>query len=148
MARIEIEMIEEFVFETELAIRIRDINYGNHLGHDVLVSLMHEARVRFLESFGFSEADIDGNGLLVSDLAVIYKSQSFYGDTLKFEIGAGEFNTYGCDLFYRVSNTKTETLVVLAKTGIVFFDHARKKVVKTPRAFSSHFSKSRCGLLV
>ena len=67
---------------------------------------------------------------------------------LKFEIGAGEFNTYGCDLFYRVTNTKTGTLVVLAKTGIVFFDHVQKKLVKTPGAFSSHFCDTRCGLLV
>jgi acyl-CoA thioesterase FadM len=139
MARIEIQMIEEFVFETELAVRIKDINYGNHLGHDSLVSLMHEARVMFLENFGFSETDVDGNGLLVSDLAVIYKSQSFYGDTLKFEIGVGEFNPYGCDLFYRVTNTKTGILIVMAKTGIVFFDYSRNKVVKTPGVFSSHF---------
>ena len=139
MARIEIKMIEDFVFETELAVRITNINYANHVGNDAFVSLINEARVRFLENFGFSEADIGGKALIVSDLAVSYKSLSFYGDKLKFEIGTGDFNKYGCDIFYRVTNTKTGNLVILAKTGIIFFDVAENKVTTTPKAFLSHF---------
>jgi len=139
MARIEIEMIEDFVFETELAVRITDINYANHVGNDAFVSLIHEARVNFLENYGFSEADIDGKALIISDLAVSYKSQSFYGDKLKFEVGVGDFNKYGCDIFYRVTNTKNNDLVLLAKTGIVFFDFARNKVTNPPEAFLSNF---------
>ncbi|RLC03087.1 MAG: thioesterase [Deltaproteobacteria bacterium] len=139
MARIEIEMMEDFIFETELAIRITDLNYADHVGNDAFVSLIHEARVRFLKNFNFSEADVDGKGLIVSDLAVSYKSLSFYGDKLKFEIGAGDFNKYGCDIFYRVTNTKTNNLVLLAKTGIVFFDYAKDKIAAVPEAFSSHF---------
>lgn len=140
MARIEIEMIEKFVFETEIAVRITDLNYGNHVGNDAFISLMHEARVQFLYHFGFSEKDIDGKGLTLADLAVSYKSQSFYGDTLKFEIGVGDFNKYGCDIFYRATNAQTGNLVLLAKTGIVFLDRSRKKVTNIPEAFLSQFS--------
>ncbi|MCD4720949.1 MAG: thioesterase family protein [Desulfobacula sp.] len=132
-------MIENLVFATELAIRISDLNYADHVGNDAFVSLIHEARVRFLKNFGFSEPDVDGKGLIVADLAVSYKSLSFYGDKLKFEIGAGDFNKYGCDIFYRVTNIKTGNLVLLAKTGIVFFDYAENKIAITPEAFSSHF---------
>jgi len=139
MARIEINMTEKFAFETELAVRITDINYGNHVGADAFASLIHEARVRFLENFGFSETDIDGTVLMISDLAVVYKSQSFYGDRLKFEIGVGEFSKYGCDIFYRVTHTQKGNLVILAKTGIVFFDIAKNKITHTPEAFSSLF---------
>jgi len=139
MARVEIEMIENFVFETDLTVRITDLNYGNHVGSDSFVSLIHEARMRFLKNFGFSEADIDGNTLFVSDLVVLHKSQAFYGDILTFEIGAGDFNAHGCDIFYRVSHTKEDRLVLLAKTGIVFFDLVENKVARLPRAFSSLF---------
>ena len=135
MARVQIDMIKEFTFETELSIRITDINYGNHVGHDSFISLLHEARLKFLKSIGFSEANIDGKALILSDLAVSYESQAFYGDTLQFEIGAGEFNKYGCDFFYRVSNKKTGKLVLLAKTGIVFFDYAKNKITTMPGAF-------------
>ncbi|CCK78698.1 uncharacterized protein related to thioesterase [Desulfobacula toluolica Tol2] len=133
-------MIKKFVFETEIAIRISNLNYGNHVGHDALISLMHEARVRFLCRFGFSETDIDGKGLILADLAVSYKSQSFYGDKLKFEIGTGDFNKYGCDIFYRATNAKTGNLVLLAKTGIVFIDRTQNKVTTIPEAFLSQFS--------
>ncbi len=136
MTRIKIDMIENFTFETELSVRISDINYGNHVGHDSFISLLHEARLRFLKSIGFSEANIDGNALIVSDLAVSYKSQAFYGDKLKFEVGAGEFNKYGCDIFYRVLNTKNNELVLLAKTGIVFFDYVNNKITTMPDAFT------------
>ncbi|WP_299978750.1 thioesterase family protein [Desulfobacula sp.] len=140
MERTEIKMIEDFIFETELAVRLTDINYGNHVGDDAFVSLIHEARVRFLKSFGFSKSDIAGKALVISDLAVSYKSQSFYGDKLKFEIGAGGFNKYGCDIFYKVTNIKTGDVVILAKTGIVFFDFTKNKITTPPEAFSSQFS--------
>jgi len=139
MARIEIEMIDNFVFVTELKVRMTDINSANHLGHDAVVSLMNEARVQFLASLGFSMPGSEETGLIIADLAVSYKSQSFYKDRLKFEIGVGDFNKYGCDIFYRVTNAKTGDLVVLAKTGVVFFDYSKNKVTTIPEAFVSHF---------
>jgi len=142
MARVEIEMIENFVFETELAVRVTDTNYAKHVGNDTFLTLINEARVRFLNNFGFSEENIDSRAIIISDLAVLYKSQSVYGDKLKFEIGAGDFTKHGCDIFYRVTNTKNNTLVILAKTGIVFFDYDKNKITTTPEAFSSLFLTS------
>lgn len=139
MARIEIEMIDNFVFVTELNVRMSDINTANHLGHDAVVSLMNEARVQFLETLGFSMPGVEETGLIIADLAVAYKSQAFYKDRLKFEIGAGDFNKYGCDIFYRVSNIKTGDLVALAKTGVVFFDYSKNRVANIPEAFVAHF---------
>jgi acyl-CoA thioesterase FadM len=54
-------------------------------------------------------------------------------------MGVGDFNEYGCDLFCKVTNTKNNTLILLAKTGIVFFDLAKNKITPTPGAFSSLF---------
>jgi len=139
MARIEIEMIDNFVFVTELKVRMTDINLANHLGHDAFVSLMNEVRVQFLDYLGFPIPGVEEKGLIIADLAVSYKSQSFYKDRLKFEIGAGDFNKYGCDIFYRVTNTKTDDLVALAKTGVVFFDYSKNEVTNIPEAFVSHF---------
>jgi len=140
MARIEIEMTGNFIFETELKVRMADINTANHLGHDAFVSLMNEARVQFLEHLGFSRPGVGKTGLIIADLSVSYKSQAFYKDRLKFEIGAGEFNKYGCDIFYRVTNMKTGELVGLAKTGVVFFDYSTNKVTHIPETFVTHFT--------
>jgi acyl-CoA thioester hydrolase len=138
MARGEIKMVEKFSFETLIKIRITDVNNAHHVGNDTLVTLINEARMRFFINSGLSESD--KGDLMIADLAVSYKSQSFYGDKLKFEMGAGEFNKYGCDLFYRVTNAKNGNIVILAKNGIVFFDYTKNKVTKVPESFSSLFA--------
>ncbi len=138
MACIEIEMTDNFIFATELEVRMLDINQANHVGHDTFVSLINEARVQFLDSLDFPETGIEKQSLIIADLAVSYKSQSYYKDRLKIEIGAGDFNKYGCDIFYRVTNIKTGDLVVLAKTGVVFFDYAKNRVAEIPEEFVFH----------
>ena len=74
MARIELNLPENFSFSTDVRVRVSDINYGNHLGNDALLSLVHEARLQFLQSRGFSELDIDGCGLILTDAVIVYKS--------------------------------------------------------------------------
>ena len=144
MARVEINMPEKFTFETILDIRIQDINYGNHVGHDSFISILHEARLKFLKTLGYTETDIEGKALVISDLAVSYKSQCFYSDALKIEIQPADFNKYGCDLFYKVTRTKASDLILLAKTGIVFFDYIKNKVTTVPEAFVCKYSSDAC----
>ena len=139
MARLEIKMIDSFLFETELTIRTTDINLANHVGNDTFVSLLQEARTRFFMHLGYSDRDIEGKAFVISDLAVLYKSQSYYGDRLKFEIGLRDFNKYGCDILYQVTNSETNTLVLQAKTGMVFFDYTKNRVSTIPEGFKSHF---------
>lgn len=129
------------VFATEIGLRISDINYGGHLGHDSILSLTHEARVRFFRYFGFTELDVDGPGIIMSDAAVVYKSESFYGETMVVEIAVCDFVKYGCDLVYRLSEKETGREVALAKTGIVFMDYAERKVVQVPEKFKKLFKE-------
>lgn len=143
MARIEIDMVDRFVFETELTIRTSDLNFGNHVGNDSFISLMQEVRTRFFKHLGYSDLDIEGKGTIISDLAVIYRSQAYYGEKLKFELGVGDFNKYGCDIFYRATNSETQKLVLEAKNGIVFFDYEKNKVSNVPKGFISRFNPSR-----
>lgn len=135
MARLSIHLPEVFPFATDIQVRIGDINYGNHLGNDALLSLVHEARVRFLQSLGFSELDIDGSGLMLTDAAIVYKSQAFYGDLLTIFMAVGDFNKYGCDFFYKVVQKISGKEIAHAKTGAVFFDYTRQKMVAVPAAF-------------
>lgn len=126
---------ENFSFSTDVRVRISDINYGNHLGNDALLSLIHEARLQFLQSRGFSELDIDGCGLILTDAVIVYKSQGFHGDLLTILAAVGDFNKYGCDFFYKVIRKNGGKEVARAKTGIVFFDYNRQKMVPVPAAF-------------
>ena len=66
--------------------RIYDINHGQHLGHDRLISLLHEARSRFFQSLGYEELDIDGIGIVIADLQVVYLGEAFAGEQVKVDI--------------------------------------------------------------
>ncbi|MEI8206311.1 MAG: thioesterase family protein, partial [Kiritimatiellales bacterium] len=129
MARIKLEMPTVYPFRTALTVRITDINYGGHLGNSNVLDLIHEARVRFLKSFGYSEIDVEGYGTIMLDSAVIYKAQAFAGDILQIEVAAGDFSRLGCDIFYRITKKAGGAEVVLAKTGIAVFDYANQKRV-------------------
>lgn len=135
MARIRLELPETLSFQTEIPVRISDINYGNHLGNDAVLSLAHEARVRLLKQHGFSELDIDGVGLIITDAVIVYKNQAFYGDVLSVSVGVGEFNRRGCDVFYRFTDLASGREVARAKTGIVFYDYHRSKIASVPESF-------------
>jgi acyl-CoA thioesterase FadM len=135
VARIELNLPKTFAFSTDVRVRISDINYGNHLGNDALLSLVHEARLQFLQSRGFSELEIDGCGLIMTDAVIVYKSQGFHGDLLTILAAVGDFSKYGCDFFYKVIRKNGGKEVARAKTGVVFFDYNRQKMVPVPAAF-------------
>lgn len=139
MARIKLDLPEKFDFSTEIAVRISDINYGGHLGHDSVLSLTHEARLRLLRKYDFTEIDIDGSGLIISDVAIVYKSEAFYGETLKIEVATSDFSKYGCDFIYKITEKETGREIARAKTGIVFFDYENRKVAPVPEKFKAIF---------
>ena len=140
MPRAKIDFPEKFHFETIIKIRITDLNYGDHVGSDNMVSLIHEARVEFFTSLGYSEMNIEDSRILISDLVVLYNAEVFYGDVLRFEISVGEFNKYGCDIYYRITDLKNQKLIAAAKTGIVFKNKKTEKLSNPPEKFISLFS--------
>ena len=137
MVRMTLELPKQFLFATDIAVRISDINYNNHLGHDSIIELIHEARVRFLNAYGFTELDIDGFGLVMTDLVVIYKAEVFYGEILTIEVTIQDFTKYGCDFIYRITNKETGAEVARAKTGVLIYDYAKREVVTVPKSFRS-----------
>jgi len=132
MARVRIEFPATVAFSCTVPVRISDLNYGNHLGHDTMISLLHEARVQLFEHLGCKEWDVDGAALMVVDLAVSYRAEVFYGQTLVVEIAGDDPGGKSCDLIYRVRDSDSDRLVALAKTRVVFVDPATRKAVALP----------------
>jgi acyl-CoA thioester hydrolase len=139
MARMKIDLPQSFQFLTEIPVRISDINYGGHLGNNAVLALLQEARVQMLKQYGWSEIDIEGSGVIMSDAAVIYKSEAFYGEVLTIEIAITEIARAGCDFIYRMTNRTAGREVARAKTGMVFFDYATRKIVGVPERFKKAF---------
>lgn len=134
MARIDISLPNEFLFSTELKVRVTDLNYGNHVGNDSILGLIHEARMEFYRKLGFkNELSFEGPvGQVISDATIVYKAEAFYGDVLVCDIAAADFNKYGFDLLYRLTNKENGKEVARAKTGIVCFDYDKRKVATAP----------------
>jgi acyl-CoA thioester hydrolase len=135
MARIKIDMPESFSFSTSFAVRITDLNFGSHVGNDTVLSFAHEARVRYLQSLGYRELDLEGAGLIMADAALVFKNEIYYGDELLISIRAVEFSRVGFDLIYKMEKKSADQsllLVALIKTAMVCFNYDLKKVVPLP----------------
>ncbi len=133
MARIKIDLPESYVFETQLKVRVTDLNYGGHLGNDAMVSLIHEARYQFFQSLGYAdEISIEGIGTIQADLAVSYRSEAFHGDEIQIKIAVTEISKYSFDLFYSLRQLASEKEIARGKTTIVTFDYEQKKKCPIP----------------
>src|SRR4051812_30446635 len=100
MAKTKIQLPATFSFHTEIAVRITDLNYGGHVGNDTVLSLIHEARVRNLVQKGFNELNIGHGGLIMTDVAIEYKAELFYGDVVKVSVQFAEFTKIGFEVYY------------------------------------------------
>lgn len=113
-------------FKTATTLRVNDLNYGNHMGNDTVLALAHEFRIRFFAEYKQSELAFFGKGIIMSDSAIQYKSQGFWGDEVAASLwyiptGAARF-----DLYYRLSSRERDMAFV--KTGQVFYDYEKQKV--------------------
>jgi acyl-CoA thioester hydrolase len=134
MARIKLEMPSTIIDTINIAVRITDINYGNHLGNDSLVSIIHEARVLWLKKHNYTELNVAGAGLIMGDLSIEYVNESFYGDELLITISAGEITKVSFELFYTVQTKREDKNILIAKvkTGMICYDYSNKKLVPVP----------------
>ncbi|GAA4662060.1 thioesterase family protein [Telluria mixta] len=142
MARLILTFPEDqYYYTTLLTVRVTDINAGNHLGNDSMISMISEARARFLFEYGVSETEGDGTGIIVTDLATTYRAEAHARDQLLFEVGVMDFNKYGGDIIFRVTRPKDKTLVAMAKQGFVFFNYKTSQVVAMPEDFRTKFDR-------
>ncbi|MGC3998604.1 MAG: thioesterase family protein [Anaeromyxobacter sp.] len=142
MARVELELPDRWDFTTELPVRIQDLNYGGHVGHDKLLGYTHEARAQLFASQGWSELDVAGGiGIAIVDTAAVYAREVKYGMSLLVEVAVTALRSRGCELYYRITDRASGTEMVRAKTGIVFFDYRTGKVGHMPEVFRAAFQR-------
>ncbi|MCS0809535.1 thioesterase family protein [Massilia agilis] len=142
MARLQLDFPEDqWYYSTPLTVRVTDINAANHLGNDSMISMISEARARFLFEYGVAETERDGTGIIVTDLATTYRAEAHARDQLLFEVGVMDFNKYGGDIIFRVTRPRDKTLVAMAKSGFVFYNYKTCQVVAMPDDFRAKFDR-------
>ena len=135
MSRIKLTPPDTFSFTAIIPIRISDINYGNHVGNDAILSIIHEARMQLLTKHHFTELNCGGVGLIMADAGIEFKKEIFYGDVLEVSIAAANFSSIGFDLYYRLVKRSGEKMIIvaLAKTGMVCYNYDEKKIAQVPQ---------------
>lgn len=141
MARIKLAPLDQYQGVYKTAVEVTDLNYGNHLGNDALVGIIHRARVHFLQRIGASENNLGDKktGILLADLVVNYKGEGFLFDKLGVDSSIGEVRSKGFRMFHRITAGQ-DRLIALAEVGIVAFDYHKRKVVRIPEPFFSKIS--------
>jgi acyl-CoA thioester hydrolase len=139
MARIKINLPNTFGFNCIIPIRIGDINYGNHVGNDAVLSIVHEARMQFLKNMGTTELDFFGTSLIMADVAIEFKKEMYYGQIVKASVAIVDISKIGFDLIYKleVGSESGSFTTALAKTGMICFDYKAKKITSVPEKIMS-----------
>jgi len=135
MPRIVFELPAHFSFETEMQIYISHVNQGGHLDNAQLLTLVSEARVRFFQSLGYREAGVEGLSIVVGDIVAQYKSEGFHGETLRVQMLPTDFNKYGFDLVFCMTERSSQREVARGKIGVVFVNKQSRAVARVPAAF-------------
>jgi len=142
MPRINIDLPGKFNYSTNIPVRITDINYGGHVGNDTILSILHEARVQFLNHYGYSELTLGGAGLIMSDVCIEFKNELFYGDVIIASVTASEFSKVAFGIYYKLEKqiNDKKILIAIAKTGMVCYDYVNKKIVQVPQEVKDKLS--------
>ena len=141
MARVKLTPLDHYQNFYETIVEVTDLNYGNHLGNDALVGIIHRARVHFLHRLSASEHNLgDGmTGVLLADLIVNYMGESFLFDKLCVESSIGEVRSKGFRMFHRIT-APPDRIIALAETGIVAFNYHKRRIAGIPETFVSKIS--------
>jgi len=135
MARIKLDLPSKFIFSTQIVVRVRDLNYGNHLSNDMYLSYMHEARIQFFASMGFTEMNLAGASVIMGDTAIVFKQECFYNDALEINVTVGDIGMRSFDIYYQFLKVRDGSLVCEAKTGMVCFNYDTRKTENVPNDF-------------
>lgn len=143
MARVKLNFpSQKPIFTAQIPLRITDMNYGNHLGNDIVLSIMHDARMQFLASLGYTELEVGGCGMIMADVMIAYRNEGYYGDVLTVELFTDEVGSRSFDFMYKITTTRKEKLIEIAqaKTGMVCYDYKAGKVCSIPTTFRTQLN--------
>nr|WP_299243175.1 thioesterase family protein [uncultured Halomonas sp.] len=133
MERLQLEFPEaDLVHRYPLSVRIGDMNYGRHLGHDALITLLHEARAQAFVALGFREWDVAGYPSVVADLAVQYRAEAKWPDALEVETAIPVAEERGFCVYQRLQRPEDKRTIAVARLNLVLLDLQSGKPVRVP----------------
>ena len=121
------------------------MNYGRHLGHDALVSLLHEARIQAFAALDLPEWDMHGYPSVVADLAVQYQSEARWPDGLTIATAVPEPQGKALTIYQRIYQADSQQVVATARINQLLIDRATGRPVEVPEQVKQALSHARYG---
>lgn len=146
MERVKLDFPAEAVIHRHpMTVRVTDMNYGRHLGHDALVSLLHEARIQAFAALDLPEWDMHGYPSVVADLAVQYQSEARWPDGLTIATAVPESQGKSLTIYQRIYQLDSQQVVATARVNQLLMDLASGRPVDVPEQVKQALSRARCG---
>jgi len=126
-------------FKELISVRVDDINFGGHLDHAKLISLMHQARVQVFKKLGVNELDCSGNFMVMRNLEIKYSSQSYLNDLLEMDLEI-DINRVCVVINYEIFNLtqNKKTARAMAQMAVL---HPKTHQVLSPQVFLEAINK-------
>lgn len=146
MERVKLDFpAEAIIHRHPLTVRVTDMNYGRHLGHDALVSLLHEARIQAFAALDLQEWDMYGHPSVVADLAVQYQSEARWPDALIIETAVPEPQGKALTIYQRIRKSDSQQLVATARVNQLLIDLATGRPAEVPEQVKQALAHARNG---
>lgn len=120
-------------FSCSLQVRVADLNYGNHLSNDRVLSYFHEGRVLWLRQHNLSEQDVGGCGLIMTGAHIEYLKQAHLHQLLTLTLGVREVGKARFTLAYKLTDDQASYAIALGETYMGCFNYALQKPVRAPQ---------------
>ncbi|MCO4838424.1 MAG: acyl-CoA thioesterase [Oceanospirillaceae bacterium] len=140
MPQTKINPMFDPLFDCEIQVRVADLNYGNHLSNDRVLSYFHEARVLWLSKNNLSEKDVGGCGLIMTGASIEYRQQAYLHQQLSLTLGLLEVGKARFTIAYQLIDSQTRHVIALGETYMGCFDYQNQKPARAPQPLLDIFT--------
>ncbi len=135
-----IALPQMMAFSTTLTVCINDLAGGLHVGNHVLIGYLNEVQMRLLTALGFPALSVDNAIAFNHEIAVQYRREVRYGDTLTVKAHIDPLEAGQYRILYHMLNQRGST-VLSAQMGMVFVDQTSGRRRDVPSAFADAWKR-------
>ena len=128
------------LFTTHSSIGVSDLNYGNHLGNDKVLTIAHETRLRFLHHLDYDELNFFGAALIMASAQVQYLGQGYFGDKLTMNLWITESSNTGFHFFTQILGEERE--IARVDASLIFFNYQTQRPIHSPDSFQRYLKEN------
>ena len=125
--------MKAFNFSIPITVRVNDLNYGNHVSHQNFFTYFQECRVAYLQQFGYTELEIEGYGMIMSEAGCRYKQSLFLNDAIQVGCKVTELKSKRFTMAYQIN--RSDEVCAQGFTVNLCYDYQAKKVARLPEEF-------------